>query len=154
MRHAQHILLTLCVFGASFGASAAEPVKSPEEVFGPYPTFIKELPPGWSTTKPIRLQVCFNLKYAVNSPEANAFLKDWYQRIRKMPHTAKLRMERVVYPAKFHYCALLTFRNWAHNRAYEKSGEFMKYYKEVWKPAVTEQEEMMTILDTDVTPRP
>ena len=132
-------------------ALQAAEIKSPEQTYQGYPNRLADLPPGWSTTKPIRLQVCFNLKYPVNSPEADAFLKDWYRSISAMPFGVQLRMERVVTPPKFAYCGSLTFRNWANNRAYETSDVFLKYYREQWRPAVTEASEQLTILDPEAS---
>ena len=109
-------------------------VKTPEEQFKEYPNQLAQIPATWSTTNPIRLQVCFNLKYPPNSPEANEFLQTWYRSITAKPFEVQLRMERVVFPAKFSYCGSLTFRNWQNNRAYETSDVFLKYYREQWKP--------------------
>jgi hypothetical protein len=145
-------LLSAFVLFSSSPLRAAQ-IKTPEEQFKAYPNRLVDLPPGWATTKPIRLQVCFNLKYLPNSPEANKFLRTWYRSIKAMPFGVKLRMERVVFPVKYAYCASLTFKNWANNRAYETSEVFLNYYRTEWKPAVTEAQEQMTILDTDVIPR-
>ena len=146
------VLLSTCSVLCAGSLAIAE-TKSPEEQFKAYPNRLADLPRNWSTTKPIRLQVCFNLKYPPNSPEANKFLLNWYRSISAMPFGVRLRMERVVFPAKFAYCGSLTFKNWGNNRAYETSEVFLKYYRSEWKPVVTEAQEQMTILDTDVTPR-
>lgn len=134
-------------------AAWAAELKTPEEQFKSYPNRLSDLPPNWSTSNPIRLQVCFNLKYPPNTPEANNFLQTWYRTIKAMPYGIQLRMERSVFPVKFAYCGSLIFKNWRNNRAYETSEVFLKYYREQWKPAVTEAQEQMTILDTAVTPR-
>lgn len=141
------VLLALCPITAALAAD----FKSPQETFKAYPNRLADLPAGWSTTRPIRLQVCFNLKHPVNSPEADAFLKTWYRTISAMPFGVQLRMERVVAPAKFAYCGSLNFRDWENNRAYETSEVFLKYYREQWKPAVTEAAEQLTIVDTTVS---
>ncbi|MEZ5498848.1 MAG: hypothetical protein R3E77_05375 [Steroidobacteraceae bacterium] len=158
IRSASLAVCCLCIASGTWAVDAEAPidpapVKSPEQQFKDHPTRLADLPPGWSTNNPIRLQVCFNLKYAPNSHEANQFLLTWYRRISEMPYVVDLRMERLVYPAQFTYCANMMFKNWAHNRAYETSDVFLKYYYEVWKPAVTEMAEQMTILDIATTPR-
>ena len=56
-------------------------------------------------------------------------------------------MQRVVTPAKYAYCNSLTFRDWQANRAYETSEVFLKYYREQWKPAVTEASEQLSVID-------
>lgn len=123
------------------------PPKSPEEQFRNYPNRLADLPPGWATTRPIRLQVCFNLKYPPNSPEAERFLKTMHDTISAMPFGVKVGVERVVTPAKYAYCNSLTFRDWQANRAYETSEVFLKYYREQWKPAVTEASEQLSVID-------
>jgi hypothetical protein len=135
---------------ASAANSESPAIKTPEEQFKSYPNQLANIPAGWSTKNPIRLQVCFNLKYPPNSPEADEFLRTWYRSIKAMPFGVQLRMERVVFPVKFAYCASLTFKNWQNNRAYETSDVFLKYYREQWKPAVTEAQEQMTLLDVAV----
>ncbi len=136
---------------AARALSAAEPgaavLKSPEETYKGYPTRIADIPAGWATTKPLRLQLCFNLKHPVNSPEADQFLLDLQRTITAMPYGVKVRVERAITPAKFAYCASLSFRNWENNRAYENSEVFLKYYREQWKPVVTESSEQLLVLD-------
>jgi hypothetical protein len=140
---------SLVVFaaGALRAAEPQSPIKSPEEQFKAYPNRLADIPSGWATTRPIRLQVCFNLKYPPNSPEANQFLKTMHDTISAMPFGVKVRVERVVTPAKYAYCNSLTFRDWQANRAYETSEVFLKYYREQWKPAVTEASEQLSVID-------
>lgn len=148
-------LSSLSIIAALLVASPgrAADIKTPEEQFKSYPNRLADIPPNWATTNPIRLQVCFNLKAPVNSPEADAFLADWYRSIKAMPYGVELRMERVVFPVRFAYCGSLIFKDWRTNREYEASEVFLKYYRERWKPAVTETSEQMTILDTVATER-
>ena len=138
------VLATLLL--AASTVRAAE-LKSPEETYKGYPTRVADIPAGWATTKPLRLQICFNLKHAVNSPEANQFLLDLQRTITAMPYGVKVRVERAITPARFAYCASLSFRNWENNRAYENSEVFLKYYREQWKPVVTESSEQLLVLD-------
>ena len=63
----------------------------------------------------------------------------------------KPQMERVICSARFAYCGSLAYRNWRVNREYETSEVFLKYYRERWKPAVTEAEEQLTVLDKTAT---
>ena len=145
MKFALHLLIVVL---AAIGLSAAAAdIKSPQEQFKSYPNRLADIPSHWTTSNPIRLQVLFNLKYPPNSPEADQFLRTWYRSINAMPYGVELRMERLVFPAKYSYAASLTFKNWQVNRAYETSEVFLKYYREQWKPAVTEAEEQMTVLD-------
>lgn len=136
--------------GASRTAGAAD-LKSPEETYQKYPNRLADLPPGWSTTKPLRLMVCFNLKYPPNSPEADAFLKTMVRTITGLPYGVKVSVERPITPAKFAYCNSLSFKDWATNRAYENSAAFLKYYREQWKPAVTEASEQLAVVDDVAT---
>jgi hypothetical protein len=129
------------------GALPAAEYKSPEEQFKAYPNRLADLPAGWATTRPIRLQVCFNLKYPPNSPEADAFLKTMVRTITGLPYGIKVSVERPITPAKFTYCNSLSFKDWATNRAYEQSEAFLKYYREQWKPAVTETSEQLAVVD-------
>ena len=129
------------------GALPAAEHRSPEEQYRGHPNRLADLPAGWATTRPIRLQVCFNLKYPPNSPEAEQFLKTMHDTITAMPFGVKVGVERVVSPAKYAYCNSLTFRDWQTNRAYETSDVFMKYYREQWKPAVTEASEQLSVID-------
>lgn len=144
-------LVTLAA-GAAPAADAQSPaVKSPEETYQKYPNRLADLPPGWATTKPLRLMVCFNLKYPPNSPEADAFLKTMVQTITSLPYGVKVSVERPITPAKFTYCNSLHFKDWATNRAYESSAAFLKYYREQWKPAVTEASEQLAVIDDVAT---
>ena len=139
----------LCVASLALAprqASAAD-IKSPEDTYKAYPNRLADLPPGWSTTKPLRLMVCFNLKYPPNSPEADAFLKTMVRTITGLPYGIKVSVERPITPAKFAYCNSLSFKDWATNRAYEHSEAFLKYYREQWKPAVTETSEQLAVVD-------
>ena len=68
-----------------------------------------------------------------------------------MPFDVQLRMERVIYPARFAYCASLIYKNWQVYRDYDASEIFLKYYHEQWQPAVTEAEEQLTVLDSVTT---
>ena len=90
MKHIRLPALSLAValalgVAASPGVSHAADLKSPEETYQKYPNRLADLPPGWSTTKPLRLMVCFNLKYPPNSPEADAFLKTMVRTITGLP---------------------------------------------------------------------
>ncbi len=125
----------------------APEIKAPEDVFKAYPNRLAELPPEWIRTRPLRLEVCFNLKYPVNTPEADAFLKQLYQTITSLPTSAEVRIERPVTPVQYAYCASMFFRNWEHYWTYERSEGFLKYYREVWKPAVTGATESLAVLD-------
>jgi hypothetical protein len=120
--------------GALQAAEPQSPIKSPEEQFKAYPNRLADLPAGWATTRPIRLQ-------------ADQFLKTMHDTISAMPFGVKVRVERVVTPAKYAYCNSLTFRDWQANRAYETSEVFLKYYREQWKPAVTEASEQLSVID-------
>ena len=141
-----YAVIAILAVGTGLDARAAD-IKTPQEQFKSYPNRLADIPDDWMTTNPIRLQVLFNLKYPPNSAEANLFLRTWYRSIKAMPFGVELRMERVVVPTKYAYAASLTFKNWETNRAYETSDVFLKYYREQWKPAVTEAEEQMTLLD-------
>ena len=133
------------------GTSRAADVKSPEESFKDYPNRLADLPAGWSTTRPLRLQVCFNLKYPPNSPEADAFLKTMVRTIEGLPYGVKVSVERPIFPARFAYCNSLRFKDWSSNRAYEHSEAFLKYYREQWKPVVTEASEQLAVIDEVAT---
>lgn len=131
----------------------AADIKSPEETYKAYPNRLADLPPGWSTSKPLRLQVCFNLRYPPNSPEAEAFLKNMVRTIESLPYGVKVGVERPITPARFAYCNSLSFKDWATNRAYETSEAFLKYYREQWKPAVTEASEQLAVIVDVATAR-
>ena len=147
----RHVFLFVGLTLLTAGSAAAADIKSPEEQYKSMPNNLAQIPPGWATTKPIHLEVAFNLKYPVNSPEADAFLKTWYRSIKALPDKVALRMERVVLPAKFAYVASLTFPNWQAFRTYEQSAGFLGYYREQWKPVVTEAQEQVSIPDDDVS---
>jgi hypothetical protein len=130
---------------------AAEP-RPPGEQFAGRPNRLADIPAGWATTRPLRLQICFNLKYPVNSPEADQFLETMQRTITAMPFGVKVRIERPITPEKFAYCGSLSFRDWRANREYETSDVFLKYYREQWKPAVTEATEQLLVLDEANSP--
>ena len=130
------------------GANAE--VKTPEQVYGARPNNLRQLPDGWATEKPIQLVVSFNLSSPPNSPEANAFLENWYRSIKALPDKVELGLYRQMAPDRFSYAVTLTFDNWHDFRTYEGSEAFLKYYREHWKPNVTEAEERVYVLDTDV----
>ncbi|MCU0760978.1 MAG: hypothetical protein MUF07_17510 [Steroidobacteraceae bacterium] len=146
MRRLTALATTLALLLLPGLAHAAEP-KSPEETYKGYPNRLADLPPGWATSKPLRLQVCFNLKYPPNSPEAEAFLKTMVRTIEGLPYGVKVGVERPITPAKYAYCNSLSFKDWATNRAYETSEAFLKYYREQWKPVVTEASEQLAVID-------
>jgi hypothetical protein len=143
------LLVRACIAALALSGSGvlAADIKSPEETYKGYPNRLADIPPGWVTSKPLRLHICFNLKHPVNSPDADVFLKTLYQTITAMPFGVKVRIERAINPVKFAYCASLEFKDWQTNRAYEHSEVFLKYYREVWKPAVTEASEQLLVLD-------
>lgn len=151
MKRTLSFTATLACLAASL--SSAADIKSPEETYKAYPNRLADLPPGWATGKSLRLQVCFNLKYPPNSPEADAFLKTMVRTIEGLPYGVKVGVERPITPAKFTYCNSLSFRDWATNRAYETSEAFLKYYREQWKPAVTETSEQLAVIDDVATAR-
>ncbi len=130
-----------------FGVVAAEEIKTPQEQFSGYDTNIDKIPPDWLTSNPILLRVCFNLKYPVNSDEANAFLRELHSTISGMKYGVKIRVERAIYPVSQLYCASLQFENWEINRRYESSPEFLEFYEQRWKPAVTDVTEQLSVLD-------
>lgn len=145
-----------CVVVACCGTNAAAQtdagterarIKSPEDTYRGFPNRLADIPPGWATTKPLRLEVCFNLKFPANSPEADAFLKQLYQTITALPYGVQVRIERPINPVQYAYCASMFFKDWQNNREYEYSDAFLKYYREVWKPAVTDATEQLSVLD-------
>ena len=125
--------------------------KTPEEVYSTRPSNLTQIPKGWMATNPIQLSVYFNLKSPPNSAQANEFLETWYRSIKALPDRVEIKLSRVVSPAKYAYAASLTFRNWEEYRAYETSAAFLKYYRENWKPEVTEAEEHLSVVDTVVS---
>ena len=140
--------LTLLFVFIALEVAAADGIESPQEQFAGYPTRIDEIPPGWATTNPILLRVCFNLKYPVNGPEANAFLRELHSTISSMEFGVDIRIERTIRPATYAYCASMAFRDWETNRRYENSAVFLSFYEQRWKPAVTEAHEHLSVLDT------
>lgn len=141
------LLLAALLFASSAAVAQAPEIKAPEDVFRSYPNRLAELPPGWIRSRPLRLEVCFNLKHPVNTPEADAFLKQLYQTITSLPVGAEVRIERPVTPVQYAYCASMLFRNWEHYWTYERSEGFLAFYREVWKPAVTGSSENLAVLD-------
>jgi hypothetical protein len=146
------VLLLVLALMITAPADSAE-LNSPQQQFKSVPSRIADIPGDWATANPLRLQVCFNTRFAVNSPQADEFLRNWFRSISAMPFDVQLRMERVIYPAKFAYCASLTYKNWQVYRDYDASEIFLKYYHEQWQPAVTEAEEQLTVLDAATTTR-
>ena len=122
--------------------------KSPEEVYEGRPNNLDILPEGAIRERPIRLVVSFNIEHAPNSPEAEQFLRTWYESITALPDRVTLELQRQVSPAKFAYAVSLTFNNWEEYRTYESRPEFLDYYYEHWKPYVTEAEERVYILES------
>jgi hypothetical protein len=143
------LLAVALLVGSSIASAQAPSAKSPDEVFRSYPNRLADLPPGWVNSKPLRLEVCFNLKHAVNSPEANAFVKQLYQTITALPFGVQVRIERPITPVQYAYCASMFFRDWEHYRQYETSEGFLKFYREAWKPAVAAATENLSLLDDE-----
>jgi hypothetical protein len=139
-----------CASGAASaqaGAGTPAPIPTPAQQFARVISNLDRLPPGWIESKPLRLEVAFNLKYAPGSAEADAFLAQWRSSIGSMPYHVQLETHRIVSPAKFLYLVCLTFDDWKTYRSYESSAEFLKYYREHWQPAVTELDERLTIVE-------
>ncbi len=130
---------------------AQQKQKSPEEVYAARPSNLSQIPAGWMATNPVQLTVYFNLKSPPNSAQANVFLETWYRSIKALPDRVEIKLNRVVSPAKYSYAVALTFRNWEEYRAYETSAAFLKYYRENWKPEVTEAEEHLSVVDLVVS---
>jgi hypothetical protein len=128
-------------------APTTTPIPTPAQQFARVTSNLDRLPAGWIESKPLRLEVAFNLKYPPGSAEANAFLAQWRSSIGAMPYHVQLETHRIVSPAKFLYLVCLTFDDWKTYRSYESSAEFLKYYHEYWKPAVTELDERLTIVE-------
>lgn len=141
------IVCATFLFAVKLEIVAAEDIKTPQEQFAGYPTRIDDIPDDWATTNPILTRVCFNLKYPVNSPEADAFLRELHSTVSAMEFGVKVRIERTIYPVEHAYCVSLLFRNWEDNRLYENSEGFLRFYKERWQPTVTETAEQLTVLD-------
>jgi len=127
--------------------AVADPIKSPQEQFAGHPTNIDDIPDGWITNNPIVTRICFNLRYPVNSVEADAFLREVHDTISDLEFAPKVQLERTIYPVGHDYCLSLTFRDWQHNRRYESDEKFLRFYHERWKVAVTEMQEQLTVLD-------
>lgn len=129
------------------GSSAQASGKSPEEVYDGRPNNLHILPEGAIRTNAINLVVSFNLDVEPNSPEAEAFLKTWYDTISALPDDVDLKVTRMVSPNQFQYAVSLTFNNWEEYRVYEARPEFLQYYYDHWKPHVTKAEERVYLLD-------
>lgn len=141
------IAFAVLFFSFSVAAAAADRIKTPQEQFAGYPTRIDDIPGDWATTNPIFTRVCFNLQHPVNSPEANAFLRELYSTITGLELGVKVRIERTISPVQYAYCVSLGFRNWDANRRYETNEEFLSFYENRWKATVTEAHEQLTVLD-------
>lgn len=131
----------------TFGSSAQASGKSPEDVYEGRSNNLDILPDGAINTAPIRLVVSFSLDHAPNSPEAQAFLKTWYDSITALPDDVDLQIHTQVAPGAFQYAVSLTFNNWEEYRVYESRPEFLEYYYEHWKPHVTKAEERVYLLN-------
>jgi hypothetical protein len=143
------LTFSILLVSISVTATAADGIKTPQQQFDGYPTRLDDIPAGWSTTNPILLRVCFNLKHPVNSPAANAFLRELHDTVSGLEFGVDIRIERMIRPTRFAYCNSLIFENWETNRRYETSAAFLKYYQERWKPAVTDAEEHLSVLDIE-----
>jgi hypothetical protein len=139
------LTLSLWLIGAS--PVLAQDIRSPQEVLQGRPNQLAAIPPHWEVENPVQLQVLFNLKAPVNSPEANAFLDQYVKFERGLPYKVDIIVLRVVAPARFSYAARLSFTNWHDYRVYEQSAAFRKYYYDVWKPHVLDAEELFTLTD-------
>ncbi|MBM3513506.1 MAG: hypothetical protein FJX59_07295 [Alphaproteobacteria bacterium] len=130
-------------------APAQAQTQPPEEFLAKRDTNITQLPKGWSTTRPIQLAIAFTLKSAPNSVEANAFLKTLHASMTALPEKMDFKLYRQVTPNRFQYTVTMTFPNWDVYMAHEKSEAFLKYYREHWKPAVTDAEERLAVVDDE-----
>ncbi len=128
------------------GPSAQASNKSPEEVYEGRSNNLETLPEGAIRTTPINLVVSFNLDYEPNGPDADAFLKIWYDTITALPDDVDLQIYRQVAPNEFQYAVSLTFNNWEEYRTYESRPEFLQYYYDHWKPHLTKAEERLYLL--------
>jgi len=147
----RHVLPACATLGLLTAISAGDghaSQKTPEEVYEGRPNNLDILPEGAVTTSPIRLVVSFNLEYAPNSPEAEAFLRTWYESITALPDDVDLEIQRQVSPSAFQYAVSLTFNNWEEYRTYESRPEFLQYYYDHWKPHVTGAEERAYLLNS------
>ncbi|MBX2857846.1 MAG: hypothetical protein KTR17_04215 [Cellvibrionaceae bacterium] len=138
------LLLVTALFNT---AVFAEADISPRELFSKLESRVNDIPKNWAETNPVRVNVCFNLKYKINSPAANAFLDDLYSTIAGFKFDVEIRLYRTMYPVKLDYCATMRFPNWQAQREYETSEEFLNFYKNRWKNAVSETEEHWAIED-------
>jgi hypothetical protein len=138
----------ICLMLASLNATAADGIKSPEEQFAGYQTRIGDIPDNWATTRPIQTRVCFNLRYPINSPEANAFLSELHSTISGMEFGVDIRIERPIYPVTHAYCATMLFRDWETNRRYETSEVFLRFYEDRWKAVTLDVDERLSVVDT------
>lgn len=142
--------LLLVVIISLHSIAWADGVKTPEQQFDGYETNLDTIPAQWMASNPILLRVCFDLVYPINSDEANAFLHDLQRTISGMKYGVEIRIERTIYPVSEPYCASLAFPDWETNRRYESSEEFLDFYEQRWKPAVSTMREELSVLD--VTP--
>lgn len=151
-KHFGHAARALSLASFAFAMTATHDAlasqKTPQEVYDGRPNNLDILPGGAITTHPIRLVVSFNLEYAPNSAEAEAFLTTWYETISALPDDVDLEIQRQVSPSAFQYAVSLTFNNWEEYRIYESRPEFLQYYYDHWKPHVTGAEERVYLLGT------
>ncbi len=144
-------LIAMLIMGLIVAATplAAAEVKSMQEIYQAGPNKLADIPSRMQLENPVELQVLFNLSHPANSPEADAFLKDYIKFLMSLPDTMTVRLSRVVAPAKYDYATRLTFANWHDYQVYEKSPAFRKYYYDVWKPNVPDAQELFTIVDVE-----
>lgn len=139
--------LLLSTLALSAGAEQVK-YKTPQEIFANSKSRVNDIPENWVTENQLINNVCFNLKYALNSKEADKFLDDLYTTISDMNFDLEVNVYRTLYPVKLDYCVMLTFENWNAYMKYETSEEFLSFYYEHWKDAVIKTEEQRIILDT------
>jgi len=137
-------LFTVTFYSAS---SFSEADISPYELFSKRESRVNQIPKDWAVTNPIRVNVCFNLKHAINSDEANDFLDNLYATINGFDFDVTIQLFRTIYPVKLDYCATMTFPNWEAQREYETSDEFLSFYRERWKAVVTDTQEHWAVED-------
>lgn len=121
---------------------------TPQEHYEGRDTFVTTLPDELLATKPLRLDIAFNTIHPANSPEADAFLKRWYETLSSYPQDVTLKVSKTILPADYAYVVSLTFKNWEAYRAHETRPEFLEYYYDDWRPNVPKWEERLTLLDT------
>ena len=111
-------------------------------------------PAGWlgDDQASLRLMVCFNLKYPPNSAEADAFLKNMVRTI-EGPPMASGRRRAADHADEVHLPQFAELRDWASNRAPTRAARPSWYYREQWKPAVTETSEQLAVVDDVATAR-